>query len=64
MIARFASLCSLCKDHVNAGDDVRYDAESKTVQHWPCWENPKPGPAEYAIADRLGYRHYSWDKLR
>lgn len=55
MIAKWAGKCSLCKGPVQAGDDVHYDAEAKTVQHWECFENPKPGPEAYALAADLGF---------
>lgn len=63
MIAKWDGRCSICKGAIPAGEDVHYDAEAKSVQHWDCYENPKPGPDAFALADELGYRHYSWEEI-
>jgi hypothetical protein len=58
MISRFSSRCSICSLAVSVGTECRYDSEAKTVQHWECFENPKPTPEQYALADRLGFIKY------
>ncbi|HEY6383448.1 MAG TPA: hypothetical protein VIY07_16800 [Pseudolabrys sp.] len=55
MIARWAGRCSICDEGVRAGEDIHYDAEAKSVQHWDCFENPQPTAAEIAAAERCGY---------
>ncbi len=61
MIARWNSQCSLCNGLVKAGTDVHYDGEAKTTQHWPCYENPKPGPEAFRLAEELGFIPYDQD---
>ena len=63
MIAKWDGRCSICKGAIPAGEDVHYDAEAKSVQHWTCYENPQPSPEQVALAERLGYREYDWEEL-
>ncbi len=55
MISRWDGRCSLCNGLVRAGTDVHYDSEAKTVQHWPCFENPKPSAESFRLASELGF---------
>lgn len=56
MIARFAGRCSICREEIPKGAECEYDPTAKTVHHYECAENPKPGPEAYELAERLGYR--------
>lgn len=55
MLLKFGGSCSFCKQFIPAGNEARYDGDSKTVLHWECFENPIPGPEAYALAERLGF---------
>lgn len=55
MICAYSNLCSICKVRIPAKTDVHYDPDSKTIQHWDCFENPRPGPDAFRLADELGF---------
>ena len=62
MISKYNGVCSYCKLPTKAGQD-HYDIATKASYHSICEEGAEsgePGPDAYAIADRLGYRHFSW----
>lgn len=48
--------CSICKAAIPTGTDIHYDGETKTVQHWACYEEPaEPTVDGLAIANKLGF---------
>jgi hypothetical protein len=48
--------CSICKAAIPTGTDIHYDGETKTVQHWECFEREEPPSADQiALAERLGF---------
>lgn len=65
MIAKFNGSCSICSQVVTKGTECRYDGDTKTVQHWKCFDeqtdNPKPSPEAFALTDRLGFIEYRPD---
>ena len=56
MINKFSGRCSTCEKSIPSGTEVRYDSEAKQIQHWECYENPKPRPEDYKLADKLGFK--------
>jgi len=63
MIAKYGGICRYCGKAIKPGED-EYEPESKTSFHVQCAENQPPSAEQIALAERLGYRHYSWDELR
>lgn len=64
MITRYNSTCSVCHKPTKAGVD-EYDLVSKKSYHLDCQHGHEPTTPDdsEALADRLGYRRYSWQEL-
>lgn len=58
MIARYPGKCRYCGHPITVGVD-EYDLTSKTSYHPACHENQPPGPEDYALADRLGFKPHA-----
>lgn len=58
MISKYDGKCSICTKPIPKGTECNYDASTKTVQHYDCLENPKPGPEAFRLADSLGFIQY------
>lgn len=63
MICKFSGLCFICNDRISAGAECGYDGETKRIFHYACQENPEPTKEQAGLADRLGYKAYSWEEL-
>src|SRR5262245_41612456 len=62
MIAKYAGICCYCSTKTEAGRD---ENEIATKRSWnvECAENQPPAATQYALAERLGYKHYTWEDL-
>jgi hypothetical protein len=53
MITKFdGKPCCFCSHPTRAGVDT-YDPDTKKSYHEECFDNQKPGPEAFALADRL-----------
>lgn len=62
MLSRYDSTCSFCHRPTKAGLD-EYDYYSKKSFHVECQTNQPPGPAEFALAEKRGFRSFSREEL-
>ena len=66
--ARFQSRCKKCGGTIAEGSVIFYDGETKSPYHTQCRppeeaEQP-PSREQFELADRLGFREFSWLDLR
>lgn len=64
MIAKYPGPCSECGAIIEKGTDCAYNADKKKIKHWTCQETEAPAEDSAKLADRLGFRHFSWDDLQ
>lgn len=60
MKALFAGTCFICGLGFGKGAEINYDRESKKASHAYCFAGDTDAEA---LADRLGYRTYTWEEL-
>lgn len=64
--AKFDGRCAKCNGPTKRGEDIEY--RDKKALHPSCAEeegaDEPPSPEQYELADRLGFRHFSWESLR
>jgi hypothetical protein len=69
MLSRFAGRCKGCNKPYAEGEDIFWTKETGAYC-WDCHDNPKPGPADYALAQRLHFMshdaalHQLWSTVR
>lgn len=57
MISKFPDRCKGCGKATNEGEDI-YWTKEEGGWHWACWDNRKPGPESFRLADELGYANH------
>lgn len=61
MKAAFGGKCWICGFGFTKGAEINWDPESKKASHGYCFSDSADDSE--ALANRLGYRHYSWQEL-
>ncbi len=61
--ARYAGKCWVCSEPFGKGDLIEYNPETKKAAHNFCFEDGAPDNQQEALAERLGYRSFSWEDL-
>jgi hypothetical protein len=54
MISKFPGRCRGCSKPYDEGTDI-YWTKEEGGWHWNCWENRKPGPESFRLADELSF---------
>ena len=51
---------------IEKGKECGWNTETRRIFHYACKEHEEsqPDAEQYALADRLGYRHVSWSDLQ
>ena len=64
MISKYDGRCRYCKQATHAGVD-EYDVETRQSYHVACQSQSQllPIAEQHELAERLGFRHYTWDEL-
>ena len=63
MKAIYAGKCSICAGPFAKGEEINYQKELRKASHVECFAQPVNEIEPTELADRLGFRHYSWDEL-
>jgi len=60
MILRYGGPCRKCGEKIPQGTEAKYNADSKTVEHWTCPrdEQETSGESPEQLAARLGFGNH------
>lgn len=69
MLARYPGPCRKCGVTISKGEECKYDASTKTIEHFSCVDD-KPAAKPEALAERLHFKpheeasQFPWSTLR